>query len=418
MKLKQYQEEGVIKCLDILKKFRGVLLADEMGLGKTAQAIALIKELNARKVLIVSPASLTENWKNELALWGADCDSQIWSFDKFARELSHPLFHLIIIDEAHNIKSVKAKRTKAVLKQWSKNKDQGYLVLLTGTPILSYTQDLFMYCNLIASHKFPIFKNFWDFAKRYCDARKGFFGWDTTGTSKAEELQGLLNQFTVRRFKKDVLKELLPKTRSTVVLPFDSERAKKLLEKLEKPLPTELTFEILKKISLSDEVARARKEIGALKIKGAIQWIKDFQGYEDKQPPLVVFAYHQEVLQALKAEFPDASYIDGTTIRRIDEVNKFQVGGSNLFIGQIIAAGTGITLTRASACVFIELDWNPGIVLQAEDRIHRIGQTDPVNIYYLSLPHSMDYSVANLMKSKLDNILDLLDGSDSFRGVE
>ncbi|MGL4342011.1 MAG: C-terminal helicase domain-containing protein, partial [Lactococcus lactis] len=132
----------------------------------------------------------------------------------------------------------------------------------------------------------------------------------------------------------------------------------------------------------------------------------------------VIFGVHTETLHAIRDGILNSygdkfvSYIDGSTKKRELEVELFQNGTSIAFVGQIIAAGTGITLTSGTCCVFVETDWNPGNNIQAEDRIHRIGQKQSVNIYYLSARNSLDYAINNLLISKAETINNIMEQHD------
>ena len=126
-----------------------------------------------------------------------------------------------------------------------------------------------------------------------------------------------------------------------------------------------------------------------------------------------MFAVHKFVIDALMQEFAGiAVKVDGsvTGINRQKAVDEFQTNKDvKLFIGNIKAAGVGITLTAASNVAFIELPWTPGDVVQAEDRIHRIGQKASVTIHYLLANDTIEDKIAKLIDSKrkvLDAVLD------------
>ena len=128
---------------------------------------------------------------------------------------------------------------------------------------------------------------------------------------------------------------------------------------------------------------------------------------------LVVFATHKFVIEALMNEFAGiAVKVDGsvTGLNRQKAVDEFQTNKDvRLFIGNIKAAGVGITLTASSNVAFLELPWEPGSVTQAEDRIHRIGQKNSVTIHYLLANDTIEEKIARLIDSKrkiLDAVLD------------
>jgi SWI/SNF-related matrix-associated actin-dependent regulator 1 of chromatin subfamily A len=128
---------------------------------------------------------------------------------------------------------------------------------------------------------------------------------------------------------------------------------------------------------------------------------------------LVVFCHHKDVLDQIYQNYEDMAVTvsgDNTTEERQEAVQRFQTDESvRLFIGTIGAAGTGITLTRSSHVLFVELDWTPANLQQAEDRVHRIGQQDSVSIYYLVVDRSIDSKLAKTHIKKMEGITRITD---------
>ncbi|HWQ09027.1 MAG TPA: DEAD/DEAH box helicase, partial [Holophaga sp.] len=445
-----YQKAGVAYGLS----HKNVLIGDEMGLGKTIQAIGISNaDPNAKKILIICPASLKLNWRNEWQKWDtkglkvgvaegktwpADADVVIVNYDIAAKhkdiiEATH--WDLEIADECHYLKNPKAIRTKAILGDKGKGGFQATRrVMLTGTPIVNRPVELWPIVQ--AMDPDGLGKNFFGFAKRYCGATQGYGGhWDFSGASHLDELQGKLRaSFMVRRLKKDVLKELPPKNRSVVVLQPSNDQMKVIAKEqamaeknraqmeelkaqveLAKASDNEAAYkEAVNKLNQGcqvafTEMAEARKEVAIAKIPDVIERAKDLLEQTDK---IVIMAHHHEVVDQLKAEFgEDAVVVDGRV--KVEErqanVEAFQKGKPRIFIGTIKAAGVGLTLTASHTVLFAELDWVPGNVTQAEDRCHRIGQKDNVDIYHVVLDGSMDAKMAQTLVSKqviIDKALD------------
>ena len=149
------------------------------------------------------------------------------------------------------------------------------------------------------------------------------------------------------------------------------------------------------------------------KISQCIQWIRDFLEVEDK---LIVFAIHKNTINALMQEFKGTAVkVDGsvTKEKRQEAVQTFQNNPNcKLFIGNIKAAGVGLTLTASSNVVFLELPWTPGELEQAEDRAHRIGQKKVVNIYYLLARGTIEEKIAKLLDIKKKVLGKVLDGQE------
>ena len=238
------------------------------------------------------------------------------------------------------------------------------------------------------------------------------FGWDFNGASNLDELQEILrSKFMVRRLKKDVLKELPAKVRQVLVLE-GGDKIRELLEKEKKAYDDYAQ-------SLKDgefespafaDMSKVRKEVAIAKIPFILDHVREALEELEK---LVLFVYHHEVVDALKAALGNSCVtIDGRTKNedRQAAVDRFQSDPTcKVFVGTIRAAGVGITLTAASNVIFGELDWVPGNITQSEDRCHRIGQTDTVFVRHLVLEGSLDERMAQIIVEKQEVIDKALD---------
>ncbi|XP_057292438.1 SWI/SNF-related matrix-associated actin-dependent regulator of chromatin subfamily A-like protein 1 isoform X2 [Hydractinia symbiolongicarpus] len=383
-----FQRKGVLFSVE---KNGRVLIADDMGLGKTVQAIALASYYkNEWPVLVLCPSSVKMSWQQHflsfipsltedgvnIVFTGKDNptigDVNIISYDmasKLADVIASKRFKVIIADESHLLKNRNAIRTKNIVPIIQKSKRA---ILLSGTPALSRPKEL--YTQIAALYKF-LFPNYIKFSQRYCDAKQGRFGWDDSGCSNYEELNSVLKcTMMIRRVKEDVLQDLPPKSRS---INGDQESA----------------------------VRTYYQATAAVKIKGVCEFLSDKLEFQQK---LIVFAHHQIMLDAieqmLKKKNITSVRIDGTTHSRtrqrmIDFFNNDQ--SCLVAILSITAAGQGITLTGSSIIIFAELYWNPGHLIQAEDRAHRIGQTNCVTAIYLIAKETADDYIWEKVKSKL-----------------
>ena len=424
-----FQKQGV----EFLERTNGrALIADEMGLGKTVQALAWLHlHPEKRPAIIVVPASLKLNWKKEAERWlhnpkievlqGSNThklkgDIIIINYDVLHHWVD-PLREIdpkvLITDECHYYKSNKARRTKAV-KLLAKAVD--HFIALSGTPIVNKPIEAYNALRLINQ---DLFKNFRHFVDRYCSPKWNGFGWNYSGASNTQELHDLLKSTVmIRRLKKDVLPELPAKTRSFFPLQLtnqseyskaDNDLIQFLRETKGNAAARKAIFaEALTRIEVLKQLAVKGK------LEEAVSWITDFLEVQDK---LVVFATHKFVIDTLVERFQGISVkIDGscTPIQRQQAVDSFQNDPKvQLFIGNIQAAGVGITLTASSNVAFLELPWTPGALVQAEDRCHRIGQKDNVTIYYLLATGTIEDTIAALLDKKRKTLDAVLDGIET-----
>lgn len=426
-KLYPFQSEGVA----FLEQTKGrALIADEMGLGKTIQALAWLEHHpELRPAIIIVPASLKYNWGREASKWLTSPDIEIlqgttpWqitgniviiNYDilfNWIEQIRQTFPKVIITDECHYYRNNSAKRTKAVKKVARK---VPHFIALSGTPIVNRPVEAFNALHIINPELFP---DYWRYVHRYCAARNNGFGLDVSGASHKEELHSILDKtIMLRRLKKDVLKELPAKVRSFVPLEFVSKEYKIAEDDFIQYIKDTKGEEAAERAVAGETFTRIAelKQLAVRgKLKAAIIWIKDFLEIEDK---LVVFATHKFVITALMEEFGKVAVkVDGSVSQaeRQRSVDAFQSNTKvKLFVGNIKAAGVGITLTASSNVAFLELPWSPGDLEQAEDRCHRIGQKNSVNIYYLLARDTIEEQIAKQIDQKRKVLGQVLDGEE------
>lgn len=439
-KLKPFQEVGV----GFLEKTQGrAIIADEMGLGKTLQAIAYLElHPELRPAIVVCPASVKYVWQQEFAEATKDQKTIVLSgksggpllgdnniiiinydiVEARLEQLRAMSPKVVILDESHYIKDPSAKRTKAIRELCS---NAPHIICLSGTPITNRPIEFFSTLNLIDPYLFP---NRFKFALRYCNAQKNRWGWDMSGASNLEELNRILaKSIMIRRRKQDVLAELPSKTRVSVPLEIDN---KKEYQKIEENVVSWIWenegLEAAAKATKAEylvQIEKLKQASARGKLKSAIRWIADFLDTGEK---LILFCTHSEILDKIKKEFQEVSVrLDGSTPQehRPFLVEMFQKDeGCKLFIGNIKAAGVGLTLTAASNVAFLEFDWVPGVHLQAEDRAHRIGQKENVSVYYLIGKETIDERLVSTLRRKSEVLGQILDGvtpeeNDTFKEI-
>lgn len=401
------------------------LLADEMGLGKTIQAIGLINTMQLRKVLIVPPASVKRNWLRKLEEWlttkrviqivdkKTDFISDlsevvIVNYDLIShsyifQQLTERKWDLLICDEAHRLKNMKAKRTIAVLAKNGLAHCATRTLMMTGTPVLNRPVELYPILRVLAPKVIAPYNDYFKYARRYCDAWQDGFGLNADGASNTEELNLKLRaHYMIRRMTHEVEVQL-PKRRQEVVFIDSTEGVREKLRTLDQASRTDFKHKTLG-IAAGD-LATLRRETAEEKIEASLDLIK---GYCEATEKLVIFAYHHSVIDRIARELESFGVVtlSGSTnqTQRQNAIDDFKSNAKiRIFIGQIQAAGEGIDGLQdvCSNVLFIEWSWVPGEIEQAIKRVHRIGQTKAVLIRFLVWADSVE---EHMMRVALDKV--------------
>lgn len=433
----EFQKEGVQFIIN--KGGRG-LIGDEMGVGKTLQAIAsAFLYSHEWPLLVICPASLKVNWRNELLKWLPGISrkeiylldskihpspfAKVWitSYNLVAKSeaiLKSQVFEVIIADECHYLKNYSAKRSKVIIPMLQKAKRA---IMISGTPVISRPAEIY---NILTSLRPDVFRSFKEFANRYCDPKEKFGHVDYSGSSNVKELYNLLSStIMIRRLKSDVLTQLPPKIRQKVEIQVEVTHCKTIRKKYNKIKNNEKNSkgdENKKSNSVqqnSSDINQFVIESYSLTAKAKIKGVIDYISYLlENDCKFLVFAHHQEMMQAIQDEVVKANVhfirIDGKTPvdTRGDAVHEFQSNAlCKVAILSITAAGIGLTLTAANLVIIAEMAWSPSTMIQAEDRVHRIGQKKSVNIHYLFGPGTLDEYIWPKIHEKLSVISSTLD---------
>lgn len=419
-----HQEEGI----KFLVKNKGCILADSMGLGKTIQSITAALECDAQRVLVVCPSSLKINWMREIENFTDDVaivSGREWVDARFVIVNYDVLknFHtiidpkkeyeeweirsniadfnpdLMILDEAHYIKNHKSIRGK-ILKDIGKNYPPERVWLLTGTPIANRPMD---YYNLLSIINSPVSNNWIHFAKRYCDGRRfkkgGRYIWVTDGASNLDELEIKTRRTILRRKKEDVL-DLPDKLVTPIYLELENTDGYEAVwdEYLEKR----------KKEGRKGNPQKELVEMTLLRTFIAMETVphsiaKAEEAIEAGRKVIIFCNFSDEIDSFLQHFGSKAVCVRGgmSDKKKQASVDRFQEDDScKVFVGQIKAAGVGLTLTAAEVVIMNSLDWVPGNHEQAEDRAYRIGQNKMVNIYYMLMDNTIDNLVWKILNHK------------------
>ncbi len=412
--LMPYQKAGVAYAGSVGR----CLIADQMGLGKTVEAIASLEYRDAFPAIIVCPASLKENWKREINKWLphrsvnilsgkgniANVDVNIVNYDIIGRFVE-PIMHLkpmgLVLDESHYVKTSKTKRTEAVRDIAKKVPQSGTVLLLSGTPVTNRPEELVSQLEILGM--LSRFGGKWAFLKRYTNAYHNGFGWDTKGASNLNELNMKLRQNCyIRRTKDEVLKELPAKTRNVVhVEPSGKGYAE--YRKAEGDLLAFLAENGYRASDTAEHLRRTTvlKRLAAdAKMESVIEWIDSFLESCDRK--LVVFAHNVAIVDYLAGKYGNLRVSGQDSMEdRQHAVDSFQKDPkARVIVLNLQAGGVGLTLTAGSDVCFVQQGWTPGEHDQAEDRCHRIGQENSVQVWYLIGVNTIDEDIYDLIDAK------------------
>jgi SWI/SNF-related matrix-associated actin-dependent regulator 1 of chromatin subfamily A len=450
-RLLPFQVEGA----QFLAARKHAFLADEMGIGKTAQAIHACDLVGAMNVLVLVPASARVNWLREFDKFSpfdrpsaALMDGKghisaqgvtVCSYDmiagnvKLRKSLLARQWDVIILDEAHYLKSRTAGRTKAVYGR----KSDGMAGLsavskqcwrLSGTPAPNNVSELWTHLHAAGIYT----QGFYNYVTEFCTGFDSDYGFKITGTKNESTLKDLIHTFLLRRKKKDVMPELpalsfeqheiepspvdaqvhFPET----LMPGGEARFKLEVERQNTLLRSAWnhgqasrhgnTLDMLQ--ALAPSLGTLRRWIGMAKVPGYLKQVhRELRlGRIDK---LVIFAYNKMVIEALSEGLRDFGVVriyGGTPApKRQHHIDRFQTDPEcRVFVGQLQAAGTAVTLTAAHRVDVIQQSYVPGENAQAIMRCHRKGQEHPVLVRWFSCARSIDIEITRAHMRKAEEL--------------
>jgi SWI/SNF-related matrix-associated actin-dependent regulator 1 of chromatin subfamily A len=470
--LRPYQTDGATWIYNKLSQpdTRAVLLCDEPGLGKTVQALTAARRLNARRVLVVAPAGARRVWAMEITRWFPDWTGRIVivepgippvkllplldrqdvivlvSYDvlsqtppTMAQALTGRRWDLLILDEAHYLKNP-SNRTLAVYGR--KGASEGLhascerVLLLTGTPTPNHAAELWFHIRalwpsvLLVPDRRPNTQKPWrqlshvEFEEQVTDYKDTPWGRQIIRSKNQPWLRDRMRPFVLRRTKARVLPELPALQLQDIPLAVRDE----VLDNHLTQEARELARRILATARDDDDILAAlhrspldngepplaslRRQLGEMKVAATVEWVAE--RLDCGIAKIILFGWHLSVLEHLHRQLAqyDPVLITGATSpagrqRAIDLFqNRPQV---RVFVGQIQAAGTAITLTAASEVAIVEPSWVPGENVQAIDRAHRLGQHDSVLASFLFIPGTLDERIMSVFRRKARDIAKLHD---------
>ena len=440
-KLRRYQKEG-LGWLEFLESFGlGGILADDMGLGKTIQCLAFLdkrRQTAKRKrapSLLLAPKSVLENWRSEaekftpelkvLVLSGPERESSARTFKKYdlivtsyqtmLRDFAHMkdvAWDCVVIDEAQVIKNALGLTAKSV-----KNLRADFRLAMTGTPIENSIQDLFSISDFVNPG--------------FLRGRRTLHSTDISEDSK-RALARAFKPVILRRTKETVLKDLPPKTEQVITVELEPKQLKKY-DELKRFYRSQLSREIdekgLKNSQIQILAALTRLRQAALhpglidpsllntksaKLEVMLEMLEEILSENHR---VLIFSQFTSLLAIVKTELRkrqiDFAYLDGKTLDRKKVVDDFKAEAKSVFLISLKAGGVGLNLVEADYVFLLDPWWNPAVEAQAIDRVHRIGQTRPVNAYRFIAKGTVEEKILDLQKAKKNIASSILDQGGS-----
>lgn len=449
------------------------LLADEPGLGKTSTAISAHATVGTRRLVVVCPPVVLSNWERELSIAGYSepdaeeglrtclvrpgrkvpdfpdagvvivADSLVGARPELVGKIIdwHP--DGLIVDEAHREKGLMSKRSLAVRR--IAHNTSGLRIPITGTPVVKTPQDLAPLLD-ISGHIGPVFNGLSAFMSVYC-RKDRMRGWVPRMKSLPALRDVLDAHVWVRRNTDDVI-DLPDLIRLPMIVDINltafrrthGEVIDQVVEWMDEMVEArnratgghsdELTSRMLDDIQDRSFflVSKLRKTAGLSKVPVAKDWITDFldsnpandDGTYDR--PLVVWTHHREVTEAMilaasELGVPVASIWGETQQSKVPQiVDRFQEGKIAVLVAAMKAAGVGVTLTRGRDALFVETDWTPDTIQQAQNRQRRIGQTHRMVATTLVARDTLDERIQEVL-ANTSKIVNPLVGGDNDMSV-
>ncbi len=433
--LRPYQLDGFVWLSRLYEWGVGACLADDMGLGKTVQILALLLErASAGPSLVIAPASVCRNWQREALrftpglnvriLGNSDREEEIGTAGKYdvlvcsygillseEAVLTAKEWNCVVLDEAQAIKNHQSKRAHAAKKLKAK-----FRLSATGTPIENRLDELWSLFDFINP---KLLGTYTQFNRKFISSK-----------NSTHALKKLAGPFILRRLKSQVLDELPPKTEISLEVTLSvQERA--LYENLRRNALRSISEDAeSSQISILTELTRLRRACchpsllaPELNISGSkMELLADLlEELRSAGHRALIFSQFVDFLSIVSKYFETEKisyqYLDGSTPveDRMRRVDAFQHGEGDFFLISLKAGGTGLNLTAANYVIILDPWWNPAVENQAADRVHRIGQTQPVTVYRLITADTVEERVIELHARKKEMAEEILDGAEKSR---
>lgn len=420
------------------------LLADEMGLGKTVELLCEVRDamLIEPKVLIIAPKSAMSVWEDHVA-WilpelpvmsltstqRAKAEDFTYGVLIINPEALSKMYQLlvhhwdyIIADECHLFKNRKTKRSKALKKLRAKRKRAA-----SGTPLVNKPDELWSILNWLNPRQY---RSYWRFFEKYVKyITDPAYGYKIIiGAKNVDELRGEISPFMLRRLKQEVLKDLPEKYYTMVKVDLGSlqmhayrQMKKESLAWLathdpEQPLEAPTVLAQLTRLrQFADAYAKFDDDYGKVQLSEPSSKLDAMMDIlEDTDQPVVIFSQFEQMISLASRRIEKLNIgfaqLTGKTPQaaRGGIIKQFQEGRGKVLLATMQTGGVGITLTAASTAIFLDRSWSPAMNLQAEDRLHRVGQKNAVQIINIQARGTVDEKVEKKLEWKWNMIKEIL----------
>jgi SWI/SNF-related matrix-associated actin-dependent regulator 1 of chromatin subfamily A len=450
--LRPDQNAAVDYALAKFETNNGILVGDAPGIGKTYTAIGIANAVDARRILVVCPAAIRRQWRDNIKVASTLDKVRVYpiirssdgaaswpnytviSYDLLRNPSLHAAlcsfeWDLVILDEAHLLKEINARRTQAIFgggrrEEYARNplaKHVKRIVALTGTPLVNRPRECYTLSRALSWESIDYMSED-SFRCRYNPSARMSSGYIREERGRLPELQARLRcNFMVRRLKEDVLKNLPDKTYEFAYIEKDGS----ISDVVRKESMLNYELDDLRKPSfqIMGEISTIRREMGEAKIPQTIAHIEFLLDVMEIEK-IVVFSHHHSVMEGLKAglaKYGVVEYRGGMSDNaKQDAVRQF-AGDSKkgllpnpkvrIFSGQLEASGVGIDGLQevSSYVVIVEPAWTSGANEQAIDRLHRNGQKAAVIAQFIVVEGSLDEKILAAVINKTHNIFAALD---------
>lgn len=416
--LKPYQKEGV----NFFLNRRNCILGFDMGLGKTLTAINCIKAIRARKVIVVCPSYLKYSWAEEISKWSkltytvidgtpAQREEQFKAHREKKRKvliinyeqiriktkkngklisinvheyIQKTKFDLTIWDEVHRLKNRQSQISQGAYAINTHNR-----LMMTGTPVTKNPGEIYSPLRILDRERFT---SYWTFVKYYCEVHEGFRGLDIGHIKKPKEYQELINHYMLRYLKEDVAKDLPDKIYIDIpvkMYPEQEKIYKQALDEYLNPSGDIIESDVERFIRVC-QIAQNPAILGGKNISIVKDTTLDLLEDIGQKQVIIVCTYINmsiDLHESIEKKYKDREVllINSKVPKRHEIVNKFKKTKNSLLITTIKCLREGANLDCCDYIIYCDIEWNHGMNLQFENRIHRMTSTRKKYYYFIKV---------------------------------